>query len=188
MAACVDKSNGRILVNEHFQVTNCHPITSVNQPDPVVHKNIFSFGDVCQTKLNEEKNLVSILQFKHIISHNIQQVAMETVNLMALPDEAHTIQMMPMGNSNGFFAFNSMVTDKPDAPQAHRDASLRYKGMFTGDQKSIDAQMNMGKDFAGFMGMASGCCYCLPMHIKKARAGNAARAASDKDAFNKAYQ
>ena len=30
MAGCIDKSNGRIMVNDHFQVTNVHPIASVN--------------------------------------------------------------------------------------------------------------------------------------------------------------
>ena len=153
-----------------------------------MHKNIFSYGDCCQTKLNEEKSLVSIFQFIHVVAHNIEQVARDSVEFLSIPPEVHTIQMLPMGNKiPGFFAFNKMVARNKDTGKDHGASAARWPDLLGGDPKALEDQAKMGKQFGSIMGVASGCCYCLPMHISKHRPTLASRATSDKEAFDKAY-
>lgn len=50
--------NGQIYVNDLFQISSIDP-----RIDPIakgLRENIFAFGDVCQTSLNEEKSGISI--------------------------------------------------------------------------------------------------------------------------------
>jgi hypothetical protein len=50
MAECIDKKSGQIWVDSKGRVTNKHPIASNHNPSQLkVHKNIFSYGDVCLT-------------------------------------------------------------------------------------------------------------------------------------------
>jgi hypothetical protein len=64
MAECVDKKTGQIWVDLFGRVTNKHPIASNHKPqNHVIHKNIFSFGDVCLTPRNEVKCIVSMFQY-----------------------------------------------------------------------------------------------------------------------------
>jgi thioredoxin reductase len=50
MSECVDKKSGQIWVDNKGRVNNKHPFASNHNPsNPTVHKNIFSFGDVCLT-------------------------------------------------------------------------------------------------------------------------------------------
>lgn len=64
MAECVEPKTGQIMVDIKGRVTNKHPIASNHNPTTVtVHKNIFSFGDVCLTPANEVKSIVSMFQY-----------------------------------------------------------------------------------------------------------------------------
>jgi hypothetical protein len=47
--------------------------------------------------------------------------------------------------------------------------------------------MEMNKGFGKFMGMADGCCYCLPMHITKFKQENAAQFEKAKEDHQKFY-
>ena len=69
LAQCIDKKTGQILVNRWGQMTSKHPLTDVGQPqDPAVYNNIFSFGDVCLTHLNEMKSIVSLAQLSFAVA------------------------------------------------------------------------------------------------------------------------
>jgi hypothetical protein len=48
--------------------------------------NIFAFGDVCLTKLNESKEVVSILQLSKTIAQNIVQILVGSDQLVPIPD------------------------------------------------------------------------------------------------------
>ena len=72
LAECVDKKTGQIFVNVHCQMTDKHPLTDKGQPsNPVVYENIFSIGDVCLTRMNEVKSIVSMMQYLHVPVQNI---------------------------------------------------------------------------------------------------------------------
>ena len=64
MAECVEPKTGQIMVDIKGRVTNKHPIAANHKPASVnLHKNIFSFGDVCLTPANELKSIVSMYQY-----------------------------------------------------------------------------------------------------------------------------
>ena len=79
-------------------MTNKHPLTQVGQPaSPTTYKNIFSFGDVSQSPLNDIKCIVSMMQFGNIVAKNILEIANETCQLQPLPTEVHKLQVIPFG-------------------------------------------------------------------------------------------
>jgi NADH dehydrogenase FAD-containing subunit len=107
---CVDKKSGQILVNEFCQVTNKHPLAANHSPaNPVIHHNIFSYGDVSLTPRAEVKCIVSMIQYLSQICNNILEVAQGTGQMQPIPTNLHTIQMVPMGSKDGLFVFNGMV-------------------------------------------------------------------------------
>ena len=55
MAQYVSPKSGQIIVNKYCQVVD----------------NIFSFGDVCLTPVNEPKSIVSMYQYCSQVCHNI---------------------------------------------------------------------------------------------------------------------
>lgn len=61
LSNCIDKMTGQVFVNKYGQVTDLHPLIEKNQPtEPNVYQNIFSFGDVCLTPMNEHKSINSM--------------------------------------------------------------------------------------------------------------------------------
>jgi hypothetical protein len=76
LSDCVN-ARGRIFVNDYLQITNINPLTKTltttsaavslteeldGDHEPLVReekrfKNIFCFGDICQTSINEEKTV-----------------------------------------------------------------------------------------------------------------------------------
>jgi hypothetical protein len=87
--------NGRIKVNEYFQITNLtgdhfllnnpHYYQGKKEKDlllnfkgrnsETVFPNIFCFGDASSTLMNEEKSIVSIQVSAEIVAHNLRMVS-----------------------------------------------------------------------------------------------------------------
>jgi hypothetical protein len=63
----------------------------------------------------------------------------------------------------------------------------RTMGVFRNEQKWKDIDVAESKKFKNFMGMASGCCVCLPMHVKKSRAENSENYEKSKQMFEKQF-
>ena len=168
LAECIDKKTGQIFVNNKMQVTNKHPLTDKGQPgSPTVHENIFCMGDVCFTPMNEVKSIVSMLQYLHVPVQNVYAKALGQPLPMQLPGAVNLLQMIPMGKNQGLFKFNKMQkTDRSCFVQ--KETIVKYEiGDRKGDQKLRAERAEMDKKFGGFLGMATGKCYCLPMHISK---------------------
>lgn len=187
MAECVEPKTGQIMVDIKGRVTNKHPIAANHQPATVnLHKNIFSFGDVCLTPANEQKSIVSMYQYGFQVANNVAQTLSEGAAFMDIPMELHKITAIPLGKKSGFMAFNKMAMQKPVYADklGLRDRTM---GVFRNEQKWKDIDAAEGKKFQDFMGMASGCCVCLPMHIKKIRADNAKDYQKSKEMFEKQF-
>ena len=71
LSNCLDPISGQIQVDSEGRVTNIHPIAPNPDAAKKVYDNIFSFGDVCITRANELKTIVSMYQYKHVYCHNI---------------------------------------------------------------------------------------------------------------------
>ena len=112
LSDCIDKMTGQILVNKLGQVTNAHPLIEKNQPDdPTVFQNIFSFGDVCLTPMNEQKSINSMRQYVTQVSNNIFMRAIGWRDYQDLPAKMHMMQHIPIGRNTGIFIFNGMIKE-----------------------------------------------------------------------------
>ena len=68
--------------------------------------------------------------------------------------------------------FNNMVVAKNDAMMMKDDLTVTNLGVLRSDPVLTKKQQDHAGDLPGMMKLASGCCYCLPMHISKIRAHN----------------
>jgi len=169
---CVEKNTGQIMVNEFGQATNMHPLTKVNQPSsPKVQNNIFSIGDVCLSHANEAKTIPSMYQYCYQVIWNVYTAATggDPAHMQKIPAMMHVVQMLPCGDSKGLMSFNKMLKRDDTIPKQKDQMRDGYMAEHHGDKKAAAANAKNGKDFAGFMGIANGCCYCLPMHISKSK-------------------
>lgn len=65
--------NGQIYVNDLMQISSVNP--RVDPTAQGMKDNIFAFGDVCLTSLNEEKNIVALKALAEYVFKNICQLA-----------------------------------------------------------------------------------------------------------------
>jgi hypothetical protein len=95
--------------------------------------------------------------------------------------------MVPLGKSNGLMCFNKMAAEEKTCYTQKSALRDRMMGVLRNDKhwKQVDAEE--GKKFMKFMGMASGCCVCLPMHINKIKADNARDYKKAQAEFEKQY-
>ena len=68
--------------------------------------------------------------------------------------------------------FNNMVVAKSDAMVMKDDLTVTNLEVLRSDPVLTKKQQDHAGDLPGMMKLASGCCYCLPMHISKIRAHN----------------
>ena len=61
--------DGRIYVNDLFQICTVDPRVNPLAESPF--PNIFAYGDVCQTSLNEPKGALSIAYLREQITSNV---------------------------------------------------------------------------------------------------------------------
>lgn len=95
-------------------MTNKHPLINKGQPSsPTVYENIFSVGDVCLTRMNEQKSIPAILQYKHVVVENVFNKAIGQPVKTMLANEISLCIMIPIGKSHGIFKFNKMVKQDP---------------------------------------------------------------------------
>ncbi len=71
-ASCLSP-NGQIYVNDLFQISSHNPME--NSTSEGIKDNIFAFGDVCLTSLNELKTIPSIKMLSNSIILNILQAS-----------------------------------------------------------------------------------------------------------------
>jgi hypothetical protein len=147
MAECVEPKTGQIMVDIKGRVTNKHPIASNHRPaSENLHKNIFSFGDVCLTPANELKSIVSMYQYGFQVANNVAQTISEGAAFMDIPMEMHKINAIPLGRKSGFMAFNKMAMQQPVYADkiGLRDRTM---GTFRNEQKWKDIDAAEGKKF-----------------------------------------
>jgi len=112
-------NDGRIMVNEYFQITNVNP----NEAMPprqgalrktVTYQNIFWYGDVWVTRMQEIKNISSIRQMSPIVANNIRETAMASDMLLKMPYAVERISNIHFGNWSGVIV--SFAIDVPLTP------------------------------------------------------------------------
>jgi hypothetical protein len=127
------------MVDIKGRVTNKHPIASNHRPSSLtVHKNIFSFGDVCLTPANEIKTIVSMFQYGFQVANNVAETLKESTNFMDIPMEFHRINGIPLGKKAGFMAFNAMAGADNGAYEMKKGLRDRTMGVLRNEQKWKD--------------------------------------------------
>lgn len=151
---CVAK-NGEIYVNDLFQISGVDP-----RIDPVakgVRENIFAFGDVCLTSLNEVKTAFVIVFLTEYLSKNLQQLAVGQQPSHQLPSRLPFMSMISLGPQYGIMVMNGLVADGATMAKGKFDLTEAYAGLARGDPATIE---KMKKQFNGVTKMLA-CINCL---------------------------
>jgi hypothetical protein len=111
-------------------------------------------------------------QYAPVIAGNMLSVARDQAPTLAIPKEFHTLQMVPIGTQRGLFSFNNMVAvEKKAWPQKCEIRDMQI-GALAGEAKWVKKANDNATTMPKVFGCASGCCYCVPIHISKARKFN----------------
>lgn len=104
---------GRIFVNNHFQVTNIHPCNKEWNKDIRVEKifeNIFWYGSAWLTRMDEIKNVAATRQLAKIVATNIERKERKEILLEHMPFAVDTIAGVYFSNWSGAFMLNDYTT------------------------------------------------------------------------------
>jgi len=100
-------SNGQIYVNDLFQVSAKNP--RVNSLADGVCPNIFAFGDVCYTSLNELKSVPSMAFMRDILVNNVLQIARSQRPSNQIPERLPELSSVSLGPRQGIMILNGLV-------------------------------------------------------------------------------
>lgn len=104
-AACL-APNGQIYVNDLFQISSHNPME--NSISEGIKDNIFAFGDVCITSLNEEKTVPAIKMLSDCITLNILQASRGQASSNQIPDRIPSLCLVSLGPDWGILQINGM--------------------------------------------------------------------------------
>lgn len=99
--------NGQIWVNDYFQVTAVDPAT--NGKSAAVKDNIFAFGDICRTSMNEVKNIPSIKFLRQFIAPNVKAVINGQAPTTSIPKKIPVFVAISIGPTYGMYVQNDSV-------------------------------------------------------------------------------
>jgi hypothetical protein len=186
---CLDKKSNQILVDAKGKVTSVHPISEhkKTEGEAIMLKNVFSFGDVCLTPANEIKSIVSMYQYCHVIAGNMLSVTREECPTLTIPKEFHTIQMIPVGSKKGIFAFNNMVKAEPNAWIEKCKIRDMQIGALNQEPKWVKEANKNRTVMPKLFGCASGCCFCVPIHISKNKKFSTEKFGKSKASYDEFY-
>ena len=97
-------------MNDYLQVTNVNPLEGAEKLKGLkkVYNNIFSVGDCCLTKANEEKTVVPAKTCAEICANNIKSLTEGNANKMKkIPDKFPCIYGITLGSQKGIYVFNN---------------------------------------------------------------------------------
>lgn len=100
--------NGQIFVNDLFQVSAQNP--RVNSLADGVCPNIFAFGDVCYTSLNEPKSVPSMVFMLDLLLKNIMQIARSQRPSNQIPERLPELSAVSLGPHQGIMIMNGLVS------------------------------------------------------------------------------
>jgi NADH dehydrogenase FAD-containing subunit len=99
--------SGQIFVNDNFQVIG--EDSKSNGKAKAVKENVFVFGDICKTSLNEVKNIPSIKFLAPFITQNIKDHLKGELPSNPIPAKLPIFAAVSIGPSYGMFVTNQNV-------------------------------------------------------------------------------
>ena len=144
LSECVDKAKGQIQVDINGRVTNVHPIATVKTATPKTYANVFGFGDVSISPVNEPKNITTMYQMIEIFVKNIYEQAVGEPGVTPYKAIISSMSLTPLGTKNGLMAFNQMNKMDATIAKTKTEGQTRHISNLNGDKK---AQKDMTKIF-----------------------------------------
>lgn len=128
-----------------------------------------------------------MFQYGFPIAKNAYEAAIGSSSFIPFPSETHLLSVIPIGSKNGIMAFNNMVIAKNDALIMKDDMTATNIGVLRSNPAMTKKNNDHAGDLPKMLGLASGCCVCLPMHISKIRGNNYKAMENSKKEFEKYY-
>ena len=88
-----------------------------------MRRNIFALGDAALLPTKEVKSIVSLIQYVHLVAHNIDAL-FTGGDMKQVPPRIHELLMAATGSKDGFFQFNNFSTQMPNASVQKKDAAF----------------------------------------------------------------
>jgi NADH dehydrogenase FAD-containing subunit len=117
--------NGQIYVNDLFQISGVNP--RVNGLAPGLRENVFAFGDVTQTSLNETKGVIAIKNLAQYLQMNLVQIAHGQKPSHTIPDSIPHMEMISLGPEYAVLNINGLVTADPHAAKKKFELTDEYE-------------------------------------------------------------
>jgi hypothetical protein len=92
-----------------MQISSENPVSG-SPLVPGLRENIFAFGDVCLTSLNEPKTVASIKLLSEFIVANLKSLALGRGLVKQLPSSITSLTMISLGPDQGILSINGMIT------------------------------------------------------------------------------
>ena len=108
---CLDKGSGQIYVNEYMQVCNQNPLTKeIGGSKTTTFNNVFSLGDVCLTRADEEKTIPPLYVLAPILANNLVNLAKDQPEqLMKVPKMLTRFTVVTIGSQQSIVNINGFV-------------------------------------------------------------------------------
>lgn len=116
--------------------------------------NIFAFGDVCKTCLNESKGVIAIAFLNEYIVKNIIQTMAGRKPSNQIPSKIPFVCMVSLGPTFGVLTLNGLVNAKDES-----------KKIASGEPGALEAYHKKLNTIFKVFGCLNVCCCCCPCSI-----------------------
>lgn len=113
--------------------------TQVGKTTPVA-SNVFVFGDICKTSLNELKNIPSIKFLAPFIVENIEAQAKGQAPAKSMPAKLPVFVAISVGNDYGMYVVNKNVNGGDGMGKGKFEFTENYIKMYGGAHDIIKGQ------------------------------------------------
>jgi hypothetical protein len=123
--------NGQIYVNDLWQISSVDP-----RKDPTaqgVRDNIFAYGDVCQTSLNEEKTGIVLSFLVPTLAKNLAQIAHGQKPSNTIPSKLPHLSPVSLGPNFGLMVINGIVASGEAFGKSKFEVTDAFEGLCKGD-------------------------------------------------------
>ena len=187
LAECVDKAKGQIQIDINGRVTNVHPIATVKPSTPKTYPNIFGFGDVSISPVNEPKTIQTQYQMIGPFVKNIYEQAVGEAGIHPFKDIISSLGFTPLGTKNGLIVFNQLTKLDSSVSKSKTEIQTRSIKVLHGDKKAQKADAKNFSNVKNIIEFSQGKMSFLPIHYSKQRSTDEANLVKAKANYDKVY-
>ncbi len=157
-------SHQQIFVNDLFQISSFNP--GDNPTAAGVKANIFAFGDVCLTSLNEPKSIPSIKSLSDCVTKNIIQMSLGQEPSNQIPSRIIFACFMSLGPDYGIMQLNGLLKFGPGVAKEKITFMDKTQATYRdGNIAIFQETVGTFKNIAKITRCIGCCCPCIPIGI-----------------------